>query len=310
MLPALLWMATSFAAEPVTFELSDESPVAGERVFYRVAWRNDTPDTVLVPRDLLGSLTVRAYVEVPWAPGDGTVYAETSPIVSAEGGAADGEARPASEIAWVTVPPFSTLERVGELGDLVPDCRGGCLAGDYHLRVTLVPPQLTDLTAGQIVPPPFVFDRQLILRAPSLPLHDARAVSLTIDAVDLGKTSAALRVRVANLGSVDAWFPKPEAQVVECDWGWVRGKSTVHLDQHAQVDGQQPWHEDVGVVIPAGGEVSFDVTCEAPKVPAMVKDPTVTARIRPIYKFIPLRATITPFWIARGVQSEPAPLRR
>jgi hypothetical protein len=310
MFAALLWIAASTAAEPVTFELSDESPVAGERVFYRVAWRNDTPDTVFVPRDLLGSLTVRAYVEVPWAPTDGTVYEETSPIVSSNPESAGDQARPASEIAWVTVPPFSTLERVGELGDLVPDCRGGCLAGDYQVRVTLVPPKLTDLTPGQIVPPPFVFDRQLILRAPALPLQDPRAASLTIESVNLDKTSAALRVRVNNLGSVDAWFPKPEAQVVECDWGWTRGKSAVRLDQNAQVDGQTPWHEDVGIVIPAGGQATFDITCEAPKVPALVKDPTVTARIRPVYKFIPLRATLTPFWFARAVQSEPTPLRR
>ncbi|HMV66749.1 MAG TPA: hypothetical protein PKA64_07855 [Myxococcota bacterium] len=303
MIPTFVFLASTAlgAAPAIRFELSSAAPSSGERVLYRVAWTNDSTAPVRVPADLFDHLRVRTLVELPWEKS-GTVYQE--------GPAEAPEQRPAADIGWQTVAPFTTIERVGDLAQFIPQCRDGCITSDYQIRASLAAPPSTGLANDQLVPEGGTWDFQLEIRPPLLALQGAAAARLEVTAVDLDKNVATVQVRVHNPGTIDAYYPDTAARLEGCSWQWTRGGRTESSAARLQSSpGGVPWHEADGLIVPAGGSVDTTVTCTAPKLPGGGKDAMVSVTIRPTHLFVPMKRPRTPLWIAGERTSEPAPVK-
>jgi hypothetical protein len=287
--------------QPIKFELSETAPSSGDRMYFRAAWTNDSTEPVRVPADLFDHLRVRALVELPW---------ETSGTVYEEGPTEQPGQRLAAELAWRTVPPFTTIERIGDLSEFIPQCRDGCVTGDYQIRATLLVPSSSGLAVDQQVPEGGKWDYPLVIRPPVLPIHGADAVRLEVASVQLDKNVATIAVRVNNLGKVDAYFADTAARLEGCSWQWTRGGKTESTTARLQgTPGAIPWHEADALLVPAGGSTDTTVTCTAPKLPAGGKDATVTVTIRPTQVFVPMKKARTPFWIAGERTSEPGAVK-
>jgi hypothetical protein len=291
----ILWLIASALARPagVQVELSDTSPASGDHVYFRVSWANDSSEAVRVPADLLDRLVIRAYVEVPWEPNSATTYTE-KPAEPASELAASG-------VAWQTVPAFGTLERIGDLGEFVPQCRDGCSTGDYQVHASLDAAPISGLAGDQVAPQGGTWDWPLQIRAPSMPVARADAAKLELRGVQISKGVATVDLRVNNTLEWDAYFPDAEARIVNCGFSWSKGKKPQTAGGRLGTDSRLPWHESDALLIPKGESADIQVTCDAGKAPEGSKDLAVKVTIRARSPFVPLKRSRTPFWFAGDV---------
>lgn len=294
-------LTTALAGDSLRFDLADPTPDPGEPGWWRLAWTNDRAQAARVPADLLDRLSVKVTVDL-------LSSSETTVYHSVYVPPGEGAPLPADQLTWRGVPAFTTIERIGDLAAWVPECRGGCPPGTYKLEVWLDRQPLTGLAADQQHPVLPLADATATIDVAVLPLLDPAATSLTVRSAVRKKEASAIELTLRNESAVAAWYPNEAARIAECDWSWTRGRQPQKLNQRNGLSGQGTWGEPEGVLVAPGQAIDFRVACDAPKLPAGLKDVSVVVRVRPAARFLPQKEAESPFWFAGELSSESAPV--
>lgn len=300
MLPLLLSVA--LGAPTVRFELADEHPVAGDHLYYRLSFTNDSGSAVRVPADLFDELRIRVQVEIPWEGAAPIAYMQ-------EPGGEPPPARRASDITWLTVPPRGTIERLGDLATSARECSDGCPAADYLLRAVLDPAPVVGGAGDQIVPAGVRWERAVQLRAPTLPIADGRALSLEITGVDRSRKEAVASLTLTNRSPVPIWIPGDGDRLFECDFAWTARRQPADARSRSAAAGGRPWNELGATLLGPGRSLDLTATCAADAVKGAGRDLTLVVRVRPAHLFVPTRATASPYHLATVISSAPAEAR-
>lgn len=282
-LPTLLaaWtLPLAYAQDTLTARIVPSHPRPGEPVMVELVYEHAGAESVRVPADALGVVTVTGALYLKGGEAEALVALTPPPSAPI----------PAVDLPWTTLTPGETLRRVLPLGDAVTRCAPGCPAGEYNLLLSLTPPAVSGAEADQRVPAPPPVALRFEVVGEALGVEGVEALRAELRRARVGPDEMTARVTVTNVSARPLRVPAEDGAVLASCSLWWRDEAGEEAGSMSTVGvgGQRTLNEATTVVLAPGASWTYDVACGV-GAPGGVTLIERSVTLRPIAPFVPSR---------------------